>query len=171
MTHLNLVTALVDELDDMIAEFRLYNLGNLLGVGQVESHIGKSGIQHTSTDIVHLATHTGRAGIFRIQTSQCREGCLALVDTVGVFAQLVLDTIDFLHRDPWLLGKNLHLYLCWYKRNTVGRKIVEITTNLSWRNLNILHEFLLHFLNQLTVLEVIVHLLTHLGDTLLAVLL
>ena len=169
MTTLDLVTALVDELDDMITELRLHNLGNLLRVGQVECHVGKRWVQHTSTDIIHLSTHAGRTRVFTIQTSQGCESGLTLVHTVGEVTQLVLDTVDFLHRNTRLHGKNLHLHLGWHERNAVGRQVVEILAHLGRRNLDILHQFLLHLLDELLVLEVVVHLLAHLGNALLAV--
>ena len=59
MTALDLVTSLINQLDDVITELRLHNLGNLLWVSQVECHIGKCRIQHTTSDIIHLTTHSG----------------------------------------------------------------------------------------------------------------
>ena len=155
----------------MVTELRLYNLGNLLRVGQVECHVGKCWIQHTSTDIIHLSTHTGRTRVFTIQTGQGCESSLTLVHTVGEVTQLVLDTIDFLHRNTRLHGENLHLHLSWHERNAVSWQVVEILAHLGRRYLDILHQFLLHLLDELLVLEVVVHLLAHLGDALLAILL
>ena len=153
----------------METELRLHNLGNLLWVGQVECNIGKGRIQHTSSYIVHLTTHTSRTRVFRIHTCQSSESSLALVHTVSEFSQLVLHTVDFLHRNTRLHGQDFHFHLCRYERNTVGRQVVEILAYLSRRDLDILDQFLLHLLDELLVLEVIMHLLTHLGDGLLTI--
>ena len=59
MAHLDTVASLVDELDDMETELRLHNLGNLLGVGEVECHIGEGWVEHTATYIVELTATTG----------------------------------------------------------------------------------------------------------------
>ena len=59
MTYLDLVATLIDELDNMIAEFRLDNLRHLLRVGEVESHVGKGRIEHATTSIVELTALAG----------------------------------------------------------------------------------------------------------------
>ena len=83
-------------------------------------------------------------------------------DTICKFTQLVLDTSDFLHGNLRLVGQDFHLHFCWHKRYAVGRKILEILSNLCRRNLDILDQFFLHLLNQLAILEIIMHGLAHL---------
>ena len=59
VAHIDLITAFVDELNDMIAEFRLHDLRHLLRIGQVESHLSEGGIQHTTTHKAQLTALTG----------------------------------------------------------------------------------------------------------------
>ena len=44
MTALDLVTTLVNQLDNMIAKFALSNLADFRGVCHSKSHIGKAGV-------------------------------------------------------------------------------------------------------------------------------
>ena len=59
VAHVDLVAALVDELNDVIAELRLYDLGHLFRIGQIESHLSKSRIEHATAHEAQLTTLTG----------------------------------------------------------------------------------------------------------------
>ena len=70
MAQLQLVAALVHELDDMIAELRLHNLRHLLGVVEAPGDIGEGGVQLHLAHIVHLAALTRRAGVLAVEDGQ-----------------------------------------------------------------------------------------------------
>ena len=59
MTAFDFITSLVDKLDDMVSKLRFHNLRDFLRISQVESHIGESRIEHTSTGIIQFTTLTG----------------------------------------------------------------------------------------------------------------
>ena len=170
VSHIDLVTTFVDELNDMIAEFRLHDFRHLLWIGQVESHLGESRIEHTTSHEAQFTTLTGRARILGVKTCQSGEACLTIVDTIGEPTKLVLDTVDLtlldLRRDLY----HLHLHLCWYIGQTVLWYIAEITAHVGRRYLHILDKLLLHLLDELLVLELIVHVVADLIDGLLAIL-
>ena len=156
MAHLYLVATLVDKLDDVESILRLYNLRNLLGVGQVEGYACKSGVEHSATYVVHLASLTSRARILRVKTRQCGERCLALVDTVGIIAQVILYSIYLLLVNLGLTCDYLHLNFSRNEGDTVLWHIAEIVAHVRRCNRNVAHELLLHLLYELVVAEVVV---------------
>ena len=66
VAHVYLIATLLDELNDMKAKLRLYNLRHLLWVGEVESHLSKGRIECASAHQAKLTTTTSRTGILRI---------------------------------------------------------------------------------------------------------
>ena len=154
----------------METKFRFYNLGNFFGVGKIESHIGKSRVEHTSTDIIHFTSLTGRTRVFGIQTCQCSEARLSSCDTVGIVAQLFFDTVDFFLCCLRLACDDFHFHLHRYDRQTIFGNLREILSHVARRHIDVLHQFLFHLGNHLLVLEVIAHLLAHLRHRLIAIL-
>lgn len=71
--------------------------------------------------------------------------------------------------DARRIDKNLHLNLCRHVRHAVGRQIAKISPHVSRRHLDVLHQLLLHLLDELLVLELVVQFVAHVVDTLLAV--
>ena len=170
VAHIDLVATLVDELNDVIAEFRLHDLRHLLRICQVESDLSKGRIQHATTHEAQLSSLTGRARILGIETCQSGEACLTIVDALGETTKLVFDTVDLalldLRRDLY----HLYLHLCGHIRQTVLRHFAEIAAHVGRRDLDIFDEFLFHLLDELLVLKLIVHVVADLIDGLLAVL-
>ena len=164
MAHLDLVATLVDELDDVESILRLYDFRNLLGVGQVEGYACKSGVEHSASYVIHLTSLTSRARIFRVQTRQCGERSLALVDTVGIIAQVILYSIDFFLVDLRLTGDYLNLNFSRNEGDTVLGHVAEIVAHVRRCNRNVAHKLLLHLLYELIVAEVVVQLRTHLSN-------
>ena len=153
----------------MIAKLCLHNLRDLLGISQVEGHIRKGWIQHTTTGIVKFTTLSACSRIFRIQTSQRSEGDIPSCNTVGIVTQLIFHTIDLLLCYLWRLCDDRHLYLCGHERNTVFRQVLEEVSHFGRCHIDILHQFLTHLLRHLSVTEIIVHLLAHLCQRLLTI--
>ena len=169
MTHIDLVTTLLHQLDDMETELRLHNLRDLLRVGEIEGHGGKGGVQRCTAHETQFTTLTGRSRVFGIEACQGLERRLALGDTFGIVAELVLHTVDLLGTDARGHGHNLHLHLGRHVRQTVGRQVAEITTHIGRGHRDILDQLPLHLLDFLTVAELLTHLLTHLGNRLVLV--
>ena len=59
MPHIDTLAAAVYELYDVIAELCLHNLGDFLRVGEVEGHIGKSGVERSPGRIAYLTALAG----------------------------------------------------------------------------------------------------------------
>ena len=169
MTHIDLVTTLLHQLDDMETELRLHNLRDLLRVGEIEGHGGKGGVEGRTTHETQFTTLTGRSRVFGIEACQGLERRLALGDTFGIVAELVLHTVDLLGGDTRGHGHNLYLHLGRHVRQTVGRQVAEITTHIGRGHGDILDQLPLHLLDLLTVAELLTHLLTHLRDRLVLV--
>ena len=164
----NTVTALLYQLNDMETIFRLYNLGNLAGVLQVESYIGISGVQHTASRKLYFTATHGRATVLGVQTSQHGKA-FALIDTVGILTQTPLYIFYFLQRNLGLLSDNLHLHLGRDIRNAVLRQILEVTAHLSRSYLNLTHQFLLHLLNLQSFTGILAQRFTNLAGSLVEV--
>ena len=155
MAHIHLLTAFLDELDDMETELRLHNLRYLLRVGEVEGHRREGGIKGTTSHQTEFTATTGRTWIFGVETCQCLERCLTLVHSVGVVTELVFHTVQFLRFDTWGLLDDLHLHLCRYEGDTVLWHVPEITTYLGRCHGDILNEFPFHLLYHLTVFHLV----------------
>jgi hypothetical protein len=54
VAHLDSVAALVDELDDVEAKLRLYNLRDALGIAEAEGYVGKSRVESSTRGEVEL---------------------------------------------------------------------------------------------------------------------
>ena len=171
MAHLDLIAALVDELDDVETELRLDNLRDFLRVGEVEGHIGEGRVENATAHIVHLATITGRAGVFAIETGQRLERRLALVHAVGIVAQLLFHAVDFGHVDARHLGDDLHLDGGGHVGDAVGRQVLEIAAHLGRRDGDVLDKMLTHALGDELIAEVVAHGGANLRHRLLAILL
>ena len=65
---------------------------------------------------------------------------------------------------------DLHLHLGRHERHAVGGHIAEIGAHIGGRHLDVFHQLLAHFLNELLVLELIVHIGTHLLEGLFPIL-
>ncbi len=148
--------------------FGLYNLRNFAGVLQVESHIGVSGVQHTTSRKLNLATTHSRATVFGVHTSQHGE-TFALIDTIGIFTQASLYFLYLLQRDFRLLSDNLHLYLGRDIGDAVLRQILEVTAYLSRGYLNLAHQFLLHLLNLQSLTGILAQRFTNLAGGLIEI--
>ena len=146
MAYFDTVTTFFHQLDNMEAIFRLYNLGNLIGVLQVESHIGKCRIQITASCKWHFTTIDSRTTVVGVQTCQHREA-FSLIHTIRIFAQTTFYIFNFLQRNFRLLCDDLHLYLGRDIRNTVLRQILEVTAHLCGSDFNLSYQFLLHSLH------------------------
>ena len=164
MAHLDLVAALVDKLYDVETILRFNNLRHALRVGEVERNRSKGWVEHTATNVVHLAALTCRAWVFGVEACERSERSLAACDAVGIFAQLVLHVVDFLLRNLRLLCDYLYLNLRRNERNAVLWQLVEVFAYVSRRNGDVAHEFLAHLLYELVVAEVVVQLLAHLRN-------
>jgi hypothetical protein len=95
----------------MEAELRLNNLRHFLRISQVKSHSGKGRVEHSSSREANLTATTGRAGIFGIESRQCLEGGLTLVDTVGITTEFILHAVEFINCYPGGQLDNLNLVL------------------------------------------------------------
>ena len=146
MAYFDTVTTFFHQLDNMEAIFRLYNLGNLIGVLQVESHIGKCRIQITASCKWHFTTIDSRTTVVGVQTCQHREA-FSLIHTIRIFAQTTFYIFNFLQRNFRLLCDDLHLYLGRDIRNTVLRQILEVAAHLCRSDFNLSYQFLLHSLH------------------------
>ena len=152
----------------MEAELRLHNLGNLVGVGEVEGDACKHGVEGCLGGIANLATLTCRS-ILGVESCQCGKGRLSTVHPVGILTQGVFHPVDFLDAHLGLAGDNLHLDGGRNHRNAIFGQILEISPHLGGRDGDVLHEFTAHLLDEFAVLELIVHLLPHLRNGHLAV--
>ena len=74
MTYVDLVTALLHELDDMETELRLYNLRDLLRVSEVEGHSGKGRVEGASANETQFSASTGCSRVLGIQSCEGLEG-------------------------------------------------------------------------------------------------
>ena len=68
MTHLDSVTTFFHQLDNVETILRFYNLRDLIGVLQIKSHIGKCGVQISTSCKWHFTTIDSRTAVVRIQT-------------------------------------------------------------------------------------------------------
>ena len=170
MATFDLIATLINQLNDMESEFGLHNLGDFLRVCQVECHVGKSRIQHTTACIVKFTALTSSTRILRIKARQSCESCFATIYTICIFTKFVLNTIDLFLFDMRCKSHNLHFHCSRDEGNTVFRQVLEIHADISRTHLDVFHQFFLHFLYQLTVTEIVVHRTTHLSDGLLTVL-
>ena len=84
MAHVHLVTALLNQLDDMETKLRLHNLRDLFRIGEVKSYRGKGGIERTTACETYLTTTTRCSRVFRVESGQRRERSLTFIDTVCI---------------------------------------------------------------------------------------
>ena len=126
--------------------FRLHNLRYLFRILQTKSDSSISRIHHSLTHKIGLTPSHGRTTVFRIHTGQSREFRFALIHAIGILTQPSLHIFYFSNRNFRLQSNNLYLYLCRNIRDTILRKIFEITTYFGRSYFNISHKFLLHLL-------------------------
>ena len=169
MAGIDTVTTFFNQLDNMETEFRLHNLGHLVRVLQIERHIRIFGHQFGSAHKAKLTATTARSFIFRIQTRQSGESDLAGSDTFRIVAQSLLHPLNLLLWDLRLHGNDLHFHLGRDERNTVLRKILEITTNLGRSDLDIPHNLLLHLLHRFSVTYILAEHLAYLRRSLIII--
>ncbi len=151
MAGIDTVTTFFDQLDNMEAEFRLHNLGYLVRILQIECHIRIFRYQLSPAHKAEFTTTAARTFIFRIQTCQSGESYFTGSNTFRIVTQSLLHTLNFFLRNLRFHSNDLHFYLSRNKRNTVLRKILEITTDFGRSNLDIPHNLLLHFLHRFSI--------------------
>ena len=155
MAGIHTVTALFNQLNDMITKFRLHDLGNFLRILQAECYIRIGRIHHTASHKSTLTTFDGRSFILRIQTRQCREVNFPFCHTVCVVTQFLLHIFNFRDRNLRLQRDNLHFHLCRDIRNAILRKVFEVTAYFRRSHLDLSHQFLLHLLHCQPVTRII----------------
>ena len=146
----------------MIAKLCLHDLRNLVGIGKVEGSVGKSWVEQTTPRVAQFATLACRTLVLGVEAGQRGKGSLLLCHALGELAQLILHPVDFLLFDDGVLRQDLHLHGCGNLGQTVRGHVLEIGAHLCRAHLDVLHQFLLLLLYQLSVAEVVVHVLPHL---------
>ena len=162
MTCIDAVATLFNQLDNVITEFRLYNLGYFLRILQAECHIRIRRVHHTTSHESAFATFDGRCFVFGIQTSQRREVDFPFRHTVGIVTQPFLHIFNFRNRNFRLQSDNLHLHLRRDVRDTVLRKVFEVTAYFCRSHLDFPNQFLLHLLHRQSVTCIVAQCLTNL---------
>ena len=127
VTGIDTVTTLLNQLDNMITEFRLNNLGDFLRILQTECHIRIRRVHHTTSHESAFAAFYGRCLILGIQTGQRWEVDFSFCHTIRIVAQPFLHIFDFCNRNFRLQRDNLHFYLRRNVRDTILRKVFEVT--------------------------------------------
>ena len=171
MTHFNTVAPLLHQLDNVETELRLYNLRYFIGVLQIERHVCESRVQISASRKRHFAAVDSRSAVFRIHTRQRGKAGFALRNTIGKVAQTFLYVLYFFQRNFRLLSDYLYLYLGRNIRNTVLRKVFEVTAHLGRRYLDFTDQFLLHFLYFQTLTRIVTQGFTNLAGGLIEILL
>ena len=98
VADIHLISALVNQLNDVKTELCAHNLGDFLGVVETEGDIGKFGYPHVSTGVAQLSSHAGGA-VFGVEFCQGGEIALAGIDALSEVAQTGFNSFHFLARD------------------------------------------------------------------------
>ena len=145
MTAVDTVTAFLDQLDDMISIFSLYNLRYTLRIRKVECHIGKLRHQVSLAHKSHLTATGCRSWIFGIQAGQRRELHLTAVDLFRKITQTCFDSICHIKRNLRFESNDLDFHCCRDSRQTVFRQLIIKLTNFRRSHLDLPDQFALHF--------------------------
>ena len=147
MADFDLVASAVDQLNDVIAKFRLHNLGDFIRVGKVECYCGKRRVQQASSCIIELAAQPRRPRVFRIKSRQGRKRDAAAVDTVCIIPQFVFHPVYFLNWDFRCIGDDGHFHLRRYKRDAVLWQVLEEAAYFGGRDIDVCHQPFAHSLH------------------------
>ena len=156
MTELELVAALIDELDDVVSELRLYDLGDLLGVGKAPCDVGEGGVELHLAHVVHLASLACGTGVLAVEDGERGEAGGTVLYALSVVAELFLHAVDLLLLDVGMFGEELHFDLRGDEGQRVLGHVLEEMAHLGGADLDVLRQMLAHECHGLVVLDEVV---------------
>ena len=162
VARIDSVAALFDELDDVKSEFGFDNLGDFLGVIEVESYSCVFGHQLASAQKSEFAA-AHAFGCLAVENGECREVCFATVDAVGHIAQTCFDIVYFLARNHRVDCNNLDFDLPGDVGYRVFGQVVKVFAHLAGCGFDVFGEILLHHVHTLAVADAVGIVFAYLG--------
>ncbi len=170
VARIDAVASFFDKLDDMKSEFGFDNLGDFLGVVEVEGYGCVFGYQLAAAQKSEFAAAYTFGGL-AVEDGECREVGFAAIDAVGHIAQTCFDIVYFLARNHGVDGDDLYFDLPGDVGYRVFGQTVKVFAHLVGRGLDVFGEVLLHHVYALAVADAVGVVFAYLGNGLAEILL